>query len=74
MPQMALFVLCVRRYCGPAMVRSLLEPPPQSCFSESGRGHRRSTGVPGREMSIDRGRFGTNSQRLAHLRSFRRVA
>jgi hypothetical protein len=27
---------CVRGYGGPAMVRSLPEPPPQSCFSEGG--------------------------------------
>ena len=43
MPQVAFFVLCVRRYCGPTMVRSLLEPPPQFCFSKRGRRHRRST-------------------------------
>jgi len=41
MPQVALFVLCVRRYCGPAMVRSLLELPPQSWFSEGAGGAER---------------------------------
>jgi hypothetical protein len=39
----ALFVFfCVRRYCGPVR----LEPPPQSCFSEGGRGRRRSARAP----------------------------
>jgi hypothetical protein len=36
MPQMALFVLCVRRYCGPAMVRSLLESPSHPASPRAG--------------------------------------
>jgi len=88
--QVALFVLCVRRYCGPAMVRLNRHPNPASPrvgadtavllglrarpIRKPSRERKECGTVPGREMSIDRGRFGTNSQRLVHLGSFRRVA
>ena len=65
--------LCLNRHPNPAFPGPARTPPFRP-IRRPGRERKECGTVLGREMSIDRGRFGTNSQRLVHLGSFRRLA